>query len=341
MAVGSTPAHPDSVVDCALYERGRRRPGLLPLGQAMEAAHGAPDSFVWIGLHEPTEDQLQIVADAFDLHPLAVEDALHAHQRPKLERYGDTLFLVLRTAVYVEHDHLTATSEIIDIGETMVFMGADFIVVVRHGPSHDLAEVRSQLERHPELLVHGPAAVLHAIADTVVDQYRDVVAAVELDVEEAEGGTYSPQRTHDIRRIYQLKRELIELHRTVVPLVEPIQELTEGQLPGIDKDIAQYLRDVLDHLTQAAERVIALAEVTDTALSLAVAQTGVQQNSDMRRISAIAALLAVPIGVTGLYGMRFDRMPELSWTFGYPLVLALMAGSCTLIYRVFRRKGWL
>ncbi|MFF3577631.1 magnesium and cobalt transport protein CorA [Streptomyces mirabilis] len=334
-------SNPDSVVDCALYEHGKRRPGLLPLQQAMTACHATPDSFVWIGLHEPTEDQLQSVARAFGLHPLAVEDALTAHQRPKLERYDDTLFLVMRTALYVEHEHLTATSEIVDTGEIMAFMGKGFIVVVRHGPSRQLTGVRRTLESRPELLAHGPAAVLHAIADTVVDQYLEVVTAVETDVDEAEGSTFAPQQAHDIRRIYQLKRELLQLRRAVAPLAGPMRELAEGRLPGVDKDIATYLRDVSDHLTQAAERITTLCEVTDTALSLALAQTGVQQNSDMRRISAIGALIAVPIGIVGVYGMNFKHMPELHWTFGYPLVILGIIVICTVIYRAFRRNGWL
>ncbi|MEU9283830.1 magnesium and cobalt transport protein CorA [Streptomyces sp. NPDC048275] len=339
------PTQPGCVVDCALYEHGKRRPGLLPLEEAMAAAHAAADSFVWIGLHEPTEAQLQLVAGAFGLHPLAVEDALAAHQRPKVERYDETLFLVMRTAVYHEHGTLTATSEIVDTGEIMAFMGRDFIVVVRHGPSHQLKTVRHQLESRPELLAHGPAAVLYAVADTVVDQYLDVISAVETDVDEAEGDTCAPQQTpqqaQDIRRVYRLKRELLELRRTVVPLVPPMRELAEGRLPGVDKDIARYLGDVHSHLAQAAERITTLCEVTDTALSLALAQTGVQQNSDVRRISAIAALIAVPIGIVGIYGMNFDHMPELRWTLGYPLVIVASVVICTLIYRAFRRNDWL
>ncbi|MFD3606012.1 CorA family divalent cation transporter, partial [Streptomyces sp. NPDC058656] len=188
MADHATPPRPDDrpvpVVDCALYERGERRAGALPLTEAMDEARACPDSFVWIGLREPTADQLNVVADAFGLHPLAVEDAVNAHQRPKLERYDDSLFLVLKTAVYVEHDRLTPTSEVVSTGEIMIFVGRDFAVVVRHGDSPDLRGVRRQLETQPELLAHGPAAVVHAIADTVVDQYLDVIRAVEADVEQ-------------------------------------------------------------------------------------------------------------------------------------------------------------
>src|SRR5690349_9809803 len=186
MTAHSIPSQPVPVVDCALYEYGRRRPGVLPLDEAMDAARATPGAFVWIGLHAPTADQLQVVARAFALHPLAVEDALDAHQRPKLEQYDDTLFLVLRTAVYLEHEELTPTTDIVGTGEIMAFAGRDFIAVVRHDPSEHLGGVRSRLEADPQRLAHGPMAVLHAIADSVVDQYLDVLAALEADADEVE-----------------------------------------------------------------------------------------------------------------------------------------------------------
>ncbi|MEU0392646.1 magnesium and cobalt transport protein CorA [Streptomyces sp. NPDC006208] len=341
MADHSTTEHPRSVVDCALYEDGRRRPGLLPLSQAMEAAQAKPGSFVWIGLHEPSVDQLQVVADAFALHPLAVEDAVKAHQRPKLEMYDETLFLVLKTTVYVEHDRLTPTSDVVDTGEIMAFMGANFVVVVRHGPSRRLTGVRARLEVHPELLVHGPAAVLHAVTDAVVDQYLEVVQAVETDVEEVEAQAFSPEPTHDVARIYQLKRELLELRRAVAPLSQPLYRLSEGRLPGIDTDIAAYLRDVHDHLGQACERIATLMELVDTSLTLTLAQTSVRQSHDVRRISAIAAIIAVPIMIFGVYGMNFDHMPELVRPLGYPIALLVTAAVCAVVYWAFHRKHWL
>ncbi|MCD7438942.1 magnesium and cobalt transport protein CorA [Streptomyces lincolnensis] len=329
------------VVDCALYEYGRRRPGRLPLDAAMEAARTTPGAFVWIGLHAPTADQLQAVARAFALHPLAVEDALNAHQRPKLERYDDTLFLVLRTAVYLEHEQLTPTTDIVGTGEIMAFAGRDFIVVVRHDPSEPLTGVRSRLEADPERLAHGPAAVLHAIADSVVDQYLDVVTALEADAEVIENDAFSPDAGHDIGRIYQLKRELVELRRVIAPLAQPLRDLAERRVPGVDKELAAYFRDVADHRAQAADRVTALTELVDNALSMALAQTSVQQNHDMRRISAAAALIAIPVAVAGVYGMNFEHMPELRWLFGYPAMLIATVTLVTVVYRVFRRKRWL
>ncbi|MDX3071061.1 magnesium and cobalt transport protein CorA [Streptomyces sp. NPDC088354] len=332
---------PVPVVDCALYEDGERRPGLLPLTEAMGACHRSTGSFVWIGLREPTVDQLQVVADAFGLHPLAVEDAVHAHQRPKLERYGDTLFLVLKTAAYVEHDRLTPTSEVVSTGQIMIFAGPDFAVVVRHGDSPDLRVVRRQLEAEPELLAHGPAAVVHAIADTVVDGYLEVIRAVEADVEQVEADVFSPERTDDAGRIYQLKREMLELRRAVLPLALPLRDLAEGRVPGCDPEIRAYLRDVRDHLDQASERITGFVELLDSVLSANLAQLGIQQSTDLRRISAWAAIIAVPTMIVGIYGMNFDHMPELRWTFGYPLVLVVIVIACTLTYRSFRRNDWL
>ncbi|WP_328834813.1 magnesium and cobalt transport protein CorA [Streptomyces europaeiscabiei] len=329
------------VVDCALYEYGRRRPGHLPPSEALAAARTTPGAFVWIGLYAPTADQLQVVAHTFALHPLAVEDALEAHQRPKLERYDDTLFLVLRTAVYLEHDQLTPTTDIVGTGEIMAFAGRDFIVVVRHDPSEPLTGVRSRLETDPERLAHGPVAVLHAIADSVVDRYLDVLTALETDADEIENDAFSPDAGHDVGRIYQLKRELLELRRTVAPLAQPLRDLAERRVPGVDRELAAYFRDVADHLAQAAERVTVLTELVDNALTMALAQTSVQQNTDMRRISAAAALIAVPIAVAGVYGMNFDHMPELRWLFGYPTMLGGTAVLVTVVYLIFRKKRWL
>ncbi|MGW7207503.1 magnesium and cobalt transport protein CorA [Streptomyces sp. NPDC054837] len=341
MTAHDSPRQQVPVVDCALYEYGRRRPGHLPLDEAMDAARTTPGAFVWIGLHAPTADQLHTVARALALHPLAVEDALEAHQRPKLEQYDDTLFLVLRTAVYLEHDELTPTTDIVGTGEIMAFAGRDFIVVVRHNPSEPLTGVRSRLEADPDRLAHGPVAVLHAIADSVVDQYLDVVTALEADADQVENDAFSPDTGHEVGRIYQLKRELVELKRTVVPLAQPLRDLAERRVPGVDKELAAYFRDVADHRSQAAERVTALTELVDNALSMALAQTSIQQNHDMRRISAAAALIAVTVAVAGVYGMNFDHMPELRWMFGYPLMLGGTATLVTGVYLVFRKKRWL
>ncbi|MEV4616875.1 magnesium and cobalt transport protein CorA [Kitasatospora sp. NPDC049258] len=330
-----------AVVDCALYEDGRRRPGAVDLSHALDLIADRSGRFVWIGLYEPTAEQFAEIAAAFELHPLAVEDAVRAHQRPKLERYGDTLFLVLKTIVYVAHDKVTATSEIVDTGEVMVFAGPGFAIVVRHGSAPALGGVRRELEAAPELLALGPTAVLHAVADHVVDRYLEVADAFERDVEELETAVFSPERTDDIGRIYQLKRELLEFKRAVVPLGPPLRRLADGSLPEVPAGIGAYLRDVADHHLQAKERIASFDELVSGILDASVARLSLQQNTDMRKISAGAALVAVPTMVVGIYGMNFDHMPELHWTFGYPAALLLIVVVCGYVLRAFRRNDWL
>jgi magnesium transporter len=241
------PSMSTAVVDCAVYRDGARvhdSDCLTPGGAILKARRDG--GFAWIGLHEPTESEFAGIAAEFGLHPLAVEDAVHAHQRPKLERYDDTLFLVLRTAVYLEHDVLTPATDIVGTGEIMAFAGRDFIVVVRHDPAQHLGPVRRRLEGDPERLAHGPVAVLHAIADTVVDQYLDVVTALETDADQVENDAFSPDVGYDVGRVYQLKRELLELRRTVAPLAQPLRDLAERRVPGVDREMAAYFRDVAD-----------------------------------------------------------------------------------------------
>ncbi|MER8226481.1 magnesium and cobalt transport protein CorA [Streptomyces sp. NPDC094143] len=332
---------PEAVVDCALYEDGGRIPGRVGLGRILDRIDPGVGRFAWIGLYEPTAEQLQRVADAFDLHPLAVEDAVHAHQRPKLERYGDTLFLVLKTIVYCDHEEITPTSEIVDTGEIMVFAGPGFAITVRHGSAPALDVVRRQLEADPHQLGHGPAAVLHAVADMVVDHYLEVADHFRTDIETLESEVFSPDKPMDPARIYQLKRELMEFRRAVVPLAGPLQRLASGNLPDIPADVTAYLRDVADHQQRAGDTISNLDELITGILNATIAQLSVQQNSDMRKISAMAALIAVPTMVVGVYGMNFDHMPELTWRYGYPAVLTVIVVACTLIYRALRRNKWL
>ena len=330
-----------AVVDCAVYEQGRRLPGPVDLDKVLSRIGRGKDRFVWIGLYQPTAEQFERIADAFRLHPLAVEDAVHAHQRPKLERYGDTLFLVLKSIVYLDHDRLTASSEIVDTGEIMVFAGPGFAIVVRHGSAPALGGVRARLEAVPDQLAHGPTTVLYAVADHVVDRYLEVADAFETDIEQLETEVFSPQRTDDAERIYQLKRELLEFKRAVLPLGTPLQKLSDGSLPEIPTEVRTYLRDVADHHTQARERIAAFDELVTSILGASMAKISMQQNSDMRRISAGAALIAVPTMVVGIYGMNFDHMPELHWRYGYPAVLLVMVTLVAIIYRALRRNKWL
>jgi magnesium transporter len=330
----------DVVVDCAVYEDGCRAASMPP-EQALREARRRKGGFAWIGLHQPEAEHLAEIAEVFGLHPLAVEDAVQAHQRPKLERYGDTLFLVLKTIVFVEHEKLTATSEVVDTGELMIFLGPDFVVVVRHGSAPGLAKVRRALECRPDMLAHGPSAVLHAIADQVVDDYLDVADAVELDVDQMESDVFSAGHGDDAARIYQLKRELIEFKHAVYPMARPLERLTDGAEGLVSAEMGRYFRDVSDHLSHVRERLMAAGELVDGLLAANLSQLAVQQNVDMRRISAGAAILAIPTMIAGFYGMNFQHMPELRWTFGYPLMLGVTATLSALCYRAFRRVGWL
>lgn len=332
-----------SVVNCVVYVDGVRRTGECPAREAIEGVRKTGRGFVWIGLHEPTEEEFSGTAELFGLHPLAVEDAVEAHQRPKLERYDDTLFAVLKTVTYVEHGRLTATSEVVDTGELMVFTGPDFVITVRHGGHSSLGPLREYLESMPGHLAKGPSAVLHAIADHVVDDYLAVTSAVQEDIDAVEADVFSDHRGRgaDAGRIYQLKRELLELKHAVVPLSRPLQLLAEQPTHLVDTDIQRYFRNVAGHLTRVNEHVAAGDELLNSILQANIAQVSVAQNEDMRRISAWVAIVAVPTMICGVYGMNFEHMPELRWTYGYPLVLAVMATACFLMHRGFRRNGWL
>ncbi|HSP39506.1 MAG TPA: magnesium/cobalt transporter CorA [Frankiaceae bacterium] len=327
----------NTVVDCALYVDGKRQQGRLPYEGALDAAdHGG--GFVWIGLYEPSDEQVEGLAEEFGLHPLAVEDAVLAHQRPKLEQYGDHWFVVLKTAKYIEHEELTGQSEIVRTGEIMLFVASNFIITVRHGSARPLHDIRQALERDEELVRCGPPGVLYKILDQVVDDYVDVTYEVEQDIDELEESVFSPQRTDDTLRIYQLKREVLEFKRAVVPLGRPMEQMlgTERLKP-----IHDYLRDVDDHLRRVTEQVEGDDELLDSILDANLTRVSVQQNDDMRKISAYAALFAVPTGVAGIYGMNFDHMPELHWAFGYPMALLIMVTLVSALYGAFKRSGWL
>lgn len=331
-----------AVVKCVTYRNGVRQEGGRDLVEEVERVRKKGDGFVWLGLHEPTEEELAGIADLFDLHPLAVEDAVHAHQRPKVERYDETLFAVFKTVCYVEHAELTATSEVVDTGEIMVFVGKDFVITVRHGRHGSLGPLREELESAPEQLAKGPAAVLHALADHVVDDYLVVTDAVQADIDQVEMDVFSKDGERaDPGRIYQLKRELLELKRAVVPLGRPLQILSTQPMQTIDPEIQAYFRDVDDHLKRVTEQIASFDELLNSILQAHLAQVTVAQNEDMRKITAWAAVIAVPTMVCGMYGMNFDHMPELHWKYGYGLVMGLIVTICFALYRGFRRNGWL
>ncbi|MEU3852545.1 magnesium and cobalt transport protein CorA [Streptomyces sp. NPDC029554] len=331
-----------SVVNCVSYRDGVRTPMRGDLVDVVERVRKHREGFVWLGLHEPTDQEFAGIAELFDLHPLAVEDAVEAHQRPKLERYGETLFAVFKTVCYVEHEELTATSEVVNTGEIMVFVGHDFVITVRHGRHGSLGPLREELESDPQQLAKGPSAVLHAIADHVVDDYLTVTDSVQLDIDQVETDVFAQDGARaDPGRIYQLKRELLELKRAVVPLSRPLEDLATRPIRAVDPEIQAYFRDVSDHLLRAKEQIAAFDELLNSILQAHLAQVTVAQNEDMRKITAWAAIIAVPTMVCGVYGMNFDHMPELHWRYGYGMVIGVISVACLSLYRMFRRSGWL
>ncbi|MBN3930529.1 magnesium and cobalt transport protein CorA [Streptomyces verrucosisporus] len=351
-----------AVVDCAVYRDGRRESRHMTPAEALRSLrHREPGeargqqgrqdgrgggAFVWIGLHEPTEREFSGIAREFGLHPLAVEDAVHAHQRPKLERYDDSLFTVFKTIHYVGHTEPTDSGEVVETGEVMCFTGRDYVITVRHGGQGSLRTLRHRLEDDPGLLAKGPSAVLHAIADQVVDGYLAVADAVQDDIDEVEIQVFSEsagrgRRGRDAGRIYQLKREVLEFKRAVSPLLRPMQLLSERPMRLVDPDIQKYFRDVADHLTRVNEQVLSFDDLLNSILQANLAQATVAQNEDMRKITSWAAIFAVPTMIAGIYGMNFEYMPELQWRYGYPAVMTVIVGICYAIHRGFKRNGWL
>ncbi|MFE9775400.1 magnesium/cobalt transporter CorA [Streptomyces sp. NPDC005931] len=332
------------IVDCAIYREGHRSEGPEDFSDALDEARSA-GGFVWIGLHEPTEDEFDRVSQEFALHPLAVEDALKAHQRPKLEVYDDSLFLVLKPVGYEPE------SDTVSSGEVMIFLGDSFVVTVRHGEASPLKAVRSRLEREPELLVKGPTSVLYAIADATVDHYLEVATELHADLEELEAEVFSPDgggSRHTASRIYNFKRQILEFRRATGPLAVPLTRLagvgvgTLGTaVPFVAEKARPFFRDVHDHLTRVNESVEGLDRLVSDILSAHLAQMSVRQNDDMRKISAWAAMAAIPTMIAGIYGMNFEHMPELRWTWSYPAVVVVMAVLEVVLFRLFKRRGWM
>ncbi|MFD7438864.1 magnesium/cobalt transporter CorA [Streptomyces sp. NPDC059861] len=330
------------IVDCAIYRDGHRTEGPEDLSDALAEAR-AVGGFVWIGLHEPSEREFGLVTEEFALHPLSVEDALKAHQRPKLEVYDDSLFMVLKPVVYEPE------SDAVSTGEVMIFLGDAFVVTVRHGVGSPLAAVRRRLEQEPELLGKGPTSVLYAIADATVDHYLDVSAELQTDLEELEAEVFSPDSggsRHSASRIYGFKRQIMEFRRATGPLGVPLTRLAAvgtlgSAVPFVDGKARPFFRDVNDHLTRVNESVEGLDRLVSDVLSAHLAQMSVRQNDDMRKISAWAAMAAIPTMIAGIYGMNFEHMPELHWVWAYPAVIAVMAALEVLLYRTFKRRGWM
>lgn len=323
------------IVDCAIYTDGRRETVDGDMSDALDKHRAAgDDSFLWIGLHAPTEQEFAQVSEELRLHPLAIEDAVEAHQRPKLEWYGDVMFLVLKTLTYDD-----ATTQI-ETGEINIFVGADFVITVRHGDHNPLSDVRRRIENDDELISHGPVGVVYAVCDCVVDVYEHIAEAVQADITELEAEVFSPQRSNLVERIYSLKREVLEFQRAVGPLVPVARDLVAGRVQ-VPEAVRPFFRDVADHAIRVAARIDSYSELVTSVLNAHLTQVGVRQNEDMRKISAWVAILAAPTMMAGIWGMNFDHMPELHWRYSYALAICLMITVCTVLHRLFRRSGWL
>jgi magnesium transporter len=318
-------------VNVDVYTDGRRVRGEVPLERAVEAS-AAPKSFAWIGLADPTEEEFDSVRREFGLHELAVEDAVQAQQRPKVEVYGDSLFVVLRSVGY-EGDEL-------DFAEVQAFVGEKFIVTVRHGEA-PIDEVHDRLDARPDGVRQGPSAVLYAIVDRVLDTYRPVIEQLDAEVADLEAQLFEPGSHNLSERIYRLNRRVLELYSAIRRLDDPVGRLATGPDPVIPDAMRPYFRDEHDHVVRGISVTENLRELLESVLSTNISQASYRQNDDVRKISAWAAIIAAPTLISGIYGMNFEHMPELTWTFGYPLAIGLMIVVCVVLYWRFRRAGWL
>lgn len=324
------------IVDCAFYEGGKRQAGDLTYEEAAEKTRFASKegAFVWLGVVEPKQAEFMAIAEKYGLHELAVEDAIEAHQRPKLEMYGDTLLVVVKTAAYASE------TDLIEIGELIIFVNKKFIITVRHGKG-PLDDVRKQIEERPDLVESGTGAVLHQILDRVVDDYEDTASAFDLDLQDVEKQVFSEDRNNPAERIYRLEREAIDFYRAVRPLLDVVDGLARGQFHVVGDPLHEYFRDVHDHLQRVHGEILGFRDLLSSSLQANLTQVAVQQNEDMRKISAYAAMLAVPTAIAGIYGMNFTHMPELNSPFGYPLALAVMLVVCLYLFRRFKQSGWI
>lgn len=344
------PASPDRrVVDTAIYRNGQRVASPGSLSATYRALPEHPEAMAWIGLYRPSPDELWAAAEQFGLHQLAVEDAIVAHQRPKLEQYGDTLFVVLRPARYLDE------TEEVELGELHLFIGPDFVLTVRHGHAPDIGAVRHRLEGESGLLAHGPQAVLYAVLDAVVDGYAPVIAGLQADIDQIETQVFGGDPGAS-RRTYELSREIIDLQRGTDPLLEILDKVAASYTRHeVDLDLQHHLRDVRDHATTVAERVSGMRQMITDILNVnatlvtqaqneemkRLTEASYAQNEEVKKVSSWAAILFAPTLIGTIYGMNFDQMPELRWTYGYPFALGLMVLVCLVLYVLFKRRNWL
>ncbi|VTU19683.1 magnesium/cobalt transporter CorA [Variovorax sp. PBL-E5] len=322
------------LINCAVYEDGTKLAD-IPIDRIGDYV-SLPRCFVWVALHDPTPEELEEVRTEFDLHPLAVEDAQHGHQRPKVEEYADSLFVVM---------HLLDTDErrpgVLDVGELNVFVGRNYVVSVRSRSGHGFVEVRERCEREPELLRNGPGFVLYALMDAAVDRYFPVIDGLEVELETIEQQIFSKgQARENIRRLYALKQRLTVLKHAVAPLLEGTGKLHGGRVPQICAGSQEYFRDVVDHLGRIDASIDATRDTIGTAIHVNLSMVTIEDGEVTKRLAAWAAIFAVCTAFAGIWGMNFEHMPELKWQYGYVAALLLMFGICGYLYYRFRRAGW-
>ncbi len=323
-----------SIINCVAYADGHRVAN-IEIGEISNMLR-QPDTFVWVGLHEPDAALLNKMQEEFDLHDLAIEDALKAHQRPKLEVYDDSLFIVLRTA------QINDKTKHIEFGETHFFLGINFIVNVRHGSTLSYKEVRTRCERTPELMKMGPAFSLYAVMDAIVDQYFPVIEDLEQELLEVEEEIFGKKPTRGTtQRIYELKRELLEVKRVITPLIDICNRLMRMSTPLVPEDARPYFRDVYDHALRINEMLDTTRDLVSAALEANFSLTSISQSEVSKKFAGWAAIIGVPTMIAGIYGMNFETMPELRWTYAYPVVLVVTFSLCIILYAYFRRSGWL
>lgn len=329
------------VIDCAVYIEGRRELGSFTHETALRRVREVGQGFVWLDLHAPDAELMESIAAIFGLHELITEDAISGHQRPKLEAYDDTLVLNLATVRYHEQDVETPVRDIVSTGEVMVILGRDFVLTVRHGDIPDAKSLQVELETAPARLSLGPAAVMHEIADRVVDSYVTATESMGRNVDELEFLVFTPRSAVDIEQIYSVKSELLELKQDILPLALPLRRLSAEHLDLVPRQIRHYFRNILDHHSRVSADVTTLDEQLSALVDAAVAIIGIRQNADMRRISAWVAIAAIPTMIAGIYGMNFHNMPELSLKYGYYVVLGFMIVVCVGLFVLFRKNRWL
>lgn len=328
------------IIGSGAYRDGQRleddpdQDGFQSFGELADACSLTND-FVWVGLRDPFDSELERAAHAFGIHPLAIEDAETQHERPKVDVFGDTLTIVLRPARYLDD------TETVEFGQITMLVSPRHILVVRHGDALALTDLRARMERQPEWLQQGPGAVVHAIIDEVVEAYAPVLSGIDDDIGEVEAQVFSDRRESPTQRIYELKREVLEFGKAAVPLADVLAKLKSLDHPVLNDELRRYFADTNDDVRRVVDQITTERELLNAALEANLTQVGVRQNEDMRKISAWVAILAVPTMIAAIYGMNFEEMPELRFRYAYYIVLGVIVLSCVVLHRVFKRSGWL